>query len=166
MSDYSEYFLNSKSSVAQLECMEISHSSFSQTYYLVRNAANGIHVTHEDASEHDYIYVPMRFKLQTVRTDLDHILSVEMGDLGQIVPQELDLVAADENFLELPQVIYRVYKSDDLENVLYGPSFLELKSFNLNREGCAFEAKAPSLNANKTGERYSLPRFPMLKGLL
>jgi hypothetical protein len=29
-----------------------------------------------------------------------------------------------------------------------------------------FEAKAPSLNVNKTGELYTFDRFPMLKGFL
>lgn len=166
MSEYSEYFLNSKSSVAQLECLEISHNSFTQVFYIVRNAANGLHVKHEDNSEHDYIYVPMRLSLTGARTDLDHILKVELGDLGQIIPQQIDAVAADDGFLEMPKVVYRVYRSDDLENVLYGPLNLELKTFNLSREGCAFEAKAPSLNVNRTGERYTLPRFPMMRGLL
>lgn len=166
MSDYSEYFLNSRSSIAQIECLEISHSAFTVgTYYLVRNAANGIHVTHEDASEHDYQYLPMRLGLTGARTDLDHILKVELGDLGEIVPKEIDAIAAAELFKEYPRVIYRVYRSDVLTTPLYGPLFLELQSFNLTKEGCAFEAKAHSLNVSSTGERFTLPRFPALRGL-
>lgn len=166
MSDYTEFYLKSKSSIAQLECLEISHSSFSQTYYLVRNAVHGVTVTHEDASSHAYTYMPMRIKLSGVRSDLDHILQISMGDLGEVVPMELDHVIADDALSEKPQVIYRTYRSDVLTAPLFGPLMLEVRNFNMDRTGCTFEAKAPSLNVSRTGERYSIARFPMLAGLL
>lgn len=166
MSQYTEFFLNSNSSVVQLECLEIKHSSFSQTYRIVRNASLGVTVKHEDDVEYDYIYYPARLALTGPRDDLEHILKVELGDLGDIVPSEIDNIKEDKTFSELPEVIYRIYRSDDLENVLYGPLFLEIKSFTLNKQGAQFEAKAPSLNVSRTGEIYSLPRFPMLRGLL
>jgi len=149
-----------------LELLEISHSSFSQTYRLVRNHVNGVTVTHEDASVHAYQYLPMRLSLTGPRDDLEQILKVEFGDLGETIPQELDAVRADDNFEELPKVVYRVYASDVLTSVLMGPLILEVKRFAMTREGSVFEAKAPSLNVNKTGETYNLPRFPMLRGLL
>jgi hypothetical protein len=89
-----------------------------------------------------------------------------MGDLGEIIPMELDLVEQADGFLTKPTLKYRNFRSDDLENVLYGPVTLEIKTFSFNREGCLFEAKAPSLNVSKTGEIYSLDRFPMLRGML
>lgn len=165
MSDYTEFYLNSKSSIAQLECLEISHSSFSQTYYLVRNAVHGVTVTHEDASEQSYTYLPMRLELSGPRDDLDHILQVVMGDLGEIVPMELDAVRADDALQEMPVVIFRTYRSDDLSAPLFGPLVLEVKRFSMDRQGCTFEAKAPSLNVSRTGESYSIARFPMLSGL-
>jgi len=166
MSDYTEYFLNSQSNIVQLECIEISHSMFSQTYYIVRNACNGITVTHEDASVHAYVYYPLRLSLSGPRDDLDHILKVELGDLGDLIPAELDAIRAADGFNEFPHVIYRTYRSDVLTVPLYGPIVLELTNLGMTPEGAAFEAKAPSLNINKTGESYNLPRFPMLRGLL
>lgn len=168
MSDYSEYFLNTRASIAQLECLEISHPNFSQVFYCVRNHANGVTVIHEDDTEHDYIYVPMRLKLTGARDDLEHILHVELGDLGELVPQQVDLIRAEGEtaFKILPTVIYRVYRHDVLDTVLYGPLLLQLKTFTFTRNGCAFEAKAPSLNISRTGELYTLPRFPMLRGVL
>lgn len=166
MSEYSEFFLNSTSAIVQLECLEISHSLFTQTYYVVRNAVNGVTVTHEDDSEHDYVFYPLRVSLTGPQENLDHVLRVEFGDLGEIIPTEIDAIRSGNGFAEYPVVKYRTYRSDDLENVLYGPLLLQIKQFAFTREGSAFEAKAPSLNVNKTGELYKIARFPMLKGLL
>src|SRR3954470_18883417 len=118
MSDYSEFYLNSKASVVQLDCIEISHANFSQTFRLVRNATYGVTVTHEDSSEHDYVYCPMQCALSGPQDDLDQILTVQFGDLGEIIPAELDRVRTANGFGEMPRLIYRTYRSDDLGNVL------------------------------------------------
>jgi hypothetical protein len=166
MSEYSEFFLNSFSSVVQLDCLEISHPSFTQTFYIVRNKTDGVTVTHEDESEHTYQYVPMRLSLSGPREDLDHILNVQLGDLGEIVPAQLDAIKAAGTSNVLPTVLYRTYRSDDLTVPLFGPITLKIKKFAMQREGSVFEARAPSLNVNKTGEKYAIARFPMLEGLL
>jgi hypothetical protein len=165
VSEYTEFYLNSKSSVVQLECLEISHSSFTQTYRLVRNAVHGVTVTHEDDTEYAYTYMPMRLELSGPRDDLDHVLRIVMGDLGEIVPIELDRVRADDAMQEMPLVMFRTYASDNLSAPLFGPLLLEVRHFTLDRNGCAFDAKAPSLNVSRTGETYSIARFPMLSGL-
>jgi len=166
VSTYSEYFLNSKASIVQLECLEISHTNFSQTWRLVRNAVKGVTVIHEDSEEHDYIYYPMNLQLSGPRDDLDHILRVVLGDVGSIVSQEMERVRIGDGGSEFPQCVYRTYRSDNLTTPLYGPLFLTIKKVNMSPEGAQFEAKAPSLNANKTGEKYDIARFPMLRGLL
>lgn len=166
MSEYTEFFLKSKSSVVQLECLQISHSLFSQTYYIVRNAVNGVTVTHEDTTSHDYVYYPLKLSLTGPRTDLDQVLNVQLGDLGDLIPNELDNIRAGSGFQEMPRVIYRTYSSADLTTPIYGPIVLVVKSFAMDRTGSVFDAKAPSLNSNKTGEKYSIARFPMLAGLL
>ena len=97
---------------------------------------------------------------------MDQIIKLDFGDLGETIPNELDLVEANDGFGVKPIVKYRTFRSDDLDNVLYGPLVLEIKTFAFNKQGASFEAKAPSLNINKTGEIYSLDRFPMLKGFL
>lgn len=165
MSDYTEFYLSSKASIAKLECLEISHSAFTQTYRLVRNAVHGITVTHEDESEHEYSYMPMRVEPSGPRDDLDHFLQITMGDLGEVVPMELDRVRAQDKRAEFPLVLYRTYRSDNLATPMDGPIVLEVRRFTMNREGCTFEAKAPSLNVSGTGEKYSIARFPMLSGL-
>lgn len=167
MSAWSEYFLNSSPSVALLDCLEISHSNFTQTFYVVRNAPAGVTVLHEDSSSHVYEYYPLRLKRMAARTTLEQSLEVEFGDLGSIIPTQIDAVRAGNGFSEYPKVRYRAYRSDDLETVMDGTAILlEIREFDFTRTGAKFTAKAPSLNVAKTGELFKVARFPMLKGLL
>ncbi len=166
MSKYSEFFLKSKSSVVQLETLEISHPSFTKVYRIVRNAVEGVTAKVENGSYVDFTYYPLQIENAGVRDDLDQSLKINLGDLGEVLPKELDEVTLANSFGIKPTVVYRTYRSDDLETPLFGPVVLEISSFAFNREGSSFEAKAPSLNINKTGEVYKLDRFPMLRGFL
>lgn len=166
MSAYSEFFLNSSSAVVQLELLEISHPNFTQTYRVVRNAVAGVQVTLEDMSVQTFSYYPMKITSNESKQDLDFSIQVEIGDLGEVIPTEVDAVSAASGFDVKPTVKYRAYRSDDLSAPLVGPYLLEIASFNFNREGCSFTAKAPSLNINQTGEIYKIDRFSMLKGFL
>lgn len=166
MSEYTEFFLNSKSSVVQLELIEISHSKFTKTYRVVRNAMQGVTVTLETGAQATFDYYPLRIENNGSRDDLDQSFTITLGDLGEVLPTELDSVASQDGFGEKPRVVYRTYRSDDLARPLFGPVILEVESFAFNREGSTFTAKAPSLNINKTGELYLLERFPMLRGFL
>lgn len=163
---YAEFFLNSRSSVVQLELMEISHPNFTKVYRVVRNAVKGITVTLETSASATFDYYPMRIENNGSKDDLDQSLTITLGDLGEVLPKELDSVASADGFSVKPVVTYRTYRSDDLTSPLFGPVILEVESFAFNREGSTFTAKAPSLNINKTGELYNLERFPMLRGFL
>lgn len=163
---YAEFFLKSSGAIVQLECLEISHSAFTKTYYVVRNATNGITVTYENSVAYAHTYYPLKIQSLGSRSDLDQGLRIDLGDLGEVLPKELDAVTSADGFEEKPVVKYRTFRSDDLDNVLFGPLVLEVKTFSFSREGSTFEAKAPSLNINKTGELYKLDRFPMLRGFL
>ncbi len=166
MSVYTEFFLNSRASNVELELFEISHPSFNETFYLVRNNPRGVTVNHENGASVDYEYVPIRARLTGPRDDLEQILQIELGDLGEIIPQQVDLIRSANTMATRPLVIYRSYRSNDLTTPLVGPFRLEIKNLSLTKQGASFEAKAPSLNVSKTGERYTMPRFPMFKGLV
>lgn len=166
MSSYSEFFLKSSGSVVQLECLQISHSAFTKTYRVVRNATKGITVKYENGVYYDHVYYPLQVQSLGMRGDLDQGLRINLGDLGEVLPQELDAVSSSDGFSEKPIVQYRTFRSDDLDHVLFGPLVLEVTTFSFNRSGSTFEAKAPSLNINKTGELYKLDRFSMLRGFL
>lgn len=167
MSRYSDYFLNSRSSVVQLELIEISHPGFTQTYRAVRNAVKGVTVTLETGGTAFFEYYPLKIVPQSSRDDLDHSISLTFGDLGEILPKELDAVMKYPKGQDIkPTVKYRVYRSDDLSSPLYGPLLLEVEAFTFDKQGATFEAKAPSINLTRTGEIYSLTRFPALRGFL
>lgn len=166
MSEYSEFFLASKSSVIQFELLELSHPNFTKTYYIVRNSTEGLTVKLETGQIQNFEYYPMEIKLGTSTDDLDQSITFNLGDLGEILPKELDSIRTGSGFGIKPQVKYRTYRSDNLDLPMVGPILLEVDTFSFNIDGVSFEAKAPSLNINKTGELYKIDRFPMLRGFL
>lgn len=165
--EYIDYFLNSRSSVVQLELLEVNHPSFSQPYRIVRNAADGVTVDLSPAEEGvEFTYYPARVSSVGAKGDLDAAIRVELGDLGEIIPLEVDRVRDQARFHVKPSVRFWAFRSDDLSGPIFGPLALEVREFTFNHEGARFEAIAPSLNSIRTGERYNLDRFPMLRGFL
>lgn len=165
--NWTEYFLNSNSSIVQLEGLEISHPNFTQTYYVCRNCSRaGITLTHEDSTSHAYIYYPLKIKAAVADETLECKLQITMGDLGEILPKEFDAVFAANGFGTKPTVKYRTWRSDDLTTPLYGPLTLQITTFSSQADATQFDAGAPSLNINLTGEEYTIDRFPMLRGFL
>lgn len=160
------YFLGSISSVVQLELLEISHPSFTQTYRKVRNARNGVTVTLENGQQAVFDYLPMNIRSIGSRSDLDTGFNIDFGDLGEVIPKEVDAILASDAMDIKPTVIYRCYRSDDLTAPLVGPLRFEAKSFTFTKEGSNFQAAAPYVNLNRTGQLYSLTVFPMLAGFV
>jgi hypothetical protein len=135
-------------------------------YFIVRNSTVPIQVRHENGTLYWYEYFPLSIASLGNKGDLDQGLTINLGDLGEHLPMQIDNVAKYNSFHVKPTVTYRTYRSDDLDHVLYGPLFLEITSLSFTKEGCAFDAKAPSLNINTTGELYSIDRFSTLRGFL
>lgn len=166
MPDYVGFFLNAGRSVIEFETLEISHLSFSQTFYLVRNRPGGLEAKLETGEEVEFVYLPLRIRPMAERGTLDFGISVDFGDLGDIIPDEIDRVIADDAMQVRPVLRYRTYRSDDLSGPMYGPIRLEIPSISRKREGATFDAVAPFLNLSKTGEIYSTTRFTPLRGFL
>lgn len=166
MPTYSEFFLNSSRAIIRLETLEISHPNFSRVYRLVRNHRQGIYAKIENGKLKNFYYAPLKITKGKSSSDLDSSLNISFGDLGQIIPKELDLIENNDNYGVAPTVIYRTYRSDDLNNILEGPYYYEISATSQDQQGVTFEAKAPGLNNIKTGELYRLDRFPMLRGFI
>jgi hypothetical protein len=163
---YVDFFLNSDSKVVELELLEISHPDFSQVYRIVRNKISGVTVTLEDSSVETFDYYPLQIKPTASSDDLDQKLEIILGDLGSVLPMELDNVNVAGTFGIKPVCIYRTYRSDDLSAPLNGPIEFEIRNISFKKQGASFDAVAPRLNVNSTGEIYSIDRFPMLAGFL
>jgi hypothetical protein len=160
------YFLTSHTEVVWLELIEISHPAFTQVYRRVRNARAGVVVTLEDSEVAEFEYYPMEIVELGDQLDLDTGIRISFGDLGEVLPRELDAVYLADAMAVKPRIVYRVYRSDDLTAPLLGPVFLEATTFSFAAEGATFEASAPYVNLNRTGETYNLTRFPMQRGFL
>ena len=163
--EYAAYFLASSSSVIRYECLEITHSHFSQEYRVVRNATRGLTVTHENGQQYSYEYYPLEIENLGASDDLDVGYSIRLGDTGDIIWKEIERVLFNDAILEKPRVVYRAYRSDNLAKPLDGPNNLEMKDVTCAVEGATFEAKAPLVNVHGTGEAYTPDRFP-LRGFL
>jgi hypothetical protein len=166
MSAASAYFLGSKKTIVLLETLEITHPQFSRAYRIVRNAVGGITAQVEGGTSRNFTYYPTRITKGARADDLNFSIQADFGELGEIVPQELDLIRANDAFGTKPTVTYRSFRSDDLTAPLDGPYVLEAEQFACDAFACSFVAAAPQLNLLGTGEIYTLARFEMLRGFL
>ena len=165
-SEYSAFFLNSASSVIEYETIEISHTDFTQSYWIVRNNVNGLTATDETSTSRTFVFYPLKVEFSEDRNDMDYSLRIDIGDVGEVLPSELDSIATADGWGEKPVLKYRTFRSDDLTQPLFGPITLEIGQLTFNATGCSFEAKAPAVTLTKCGERYTLDRFPGLRGCL
>lgn len=163
MSQYSEFFLVSASNKVQYETLEISHSEFSQTYYLVRNH-KGLVATDENSNSRTWTYVPMRIEPSGAEVNLDFGITVTLGDLGEIMPAELDRIKAGDDMDERPVVIYRTFEEGTLTAPMTGPFTLEVMEFSFNHEGVVLQCRPAFVNRNQTGMPYIPELFPTLEG--
>lgn len=163
MTAYSQFFLNARKDVVQLETVELSHPNWSQTYRLVRNAVQGMQAVTEGTTSYFFQYYPMQLKEGSTTDDLDQSLQIDLGDLGTVLPPELDSVAFNNGFLVRPTCIYRVYRSDDLSGPIYGPIRYQVISVATKRKNSTLQTQAPQLNINGTGEVFRLDRFTMMR---
>lgn len=164
MSRYTAFYLNSASSVVKLDLLTITHPNFTQAFHVVRNALAGITVTLEDLTSQAFVYYPLQITATGTDSDLDQVLKVSLGDLGELLPQQLDAVSVAGTFKIKPRLVYRQYRSDDLSLPIEGPDTFTIDNIAFDGTGATFQASAPRVNLTGTGERYTFDRFPMLRG--
>lgn len=163
--EYAKFFLNRKVDVYQLECIELSHPSFLNTYRVVRNDDRGVYVQHkEGGGQVFYEYLPMSIQRSGMLGDLDQTLTVSVSGLGDILPDELERVLEGQFADVKPTVNYRLYSSDNLNSPIHYLLGLQLAGVSMNNKAVTFKAESPRLNISKTGDIFSLDRFSGLKG--
>lgn len=162
-----QYFISSANDIVRLETIEISHPSFTQVYRRARNCErDGMQAMLENGTVADFELYPMEITELEDQSNLDTGIRIDFGDLGEVLPRELDAAYAADNMVTKPVVIYRAYRSDDLMAPMIGPLTLQATSFSFQKQGASFEASAPYVNNNKTGITYNLTTFPMQRGFL
>jgi len=163
--EYAKFFLNRKVDIYQLECIELSHPSFLNTYRVVRNDDRGVYVQHkEGAGQAFYEYLPMFIQRSGMLGDLDQILIVSISGLGDVLPDEFERVIEGQYSDVKPTVNYRLYSSDNLNTPIHYLLGLQLSGVSMNHKAVTFKAESPRLNTAKTGDIFALDRFSGLKG--
>ena len=162
--ELAQLLINRPRGVASLEIMEISHPSFSQTYYLLKNAVRGgqIDVKLETGVTVTAVYVPSKIQWASSKTNMDQVFNITIQDLNNIIQAEESRIALDDDSPIVCRL--RAYRSDDLTKPGDGPIDLEVTSIDYDKRGCTFTASPPNANETGTGERYTVERFPMLRG--
>lgn len=113
MSELSDFFFTSPPAAVRFQLLEIYHPSFSTTYRLVRNATGGVYVEHENEEFPTfYQYIPMRLEEIGSDNSMDQSLEVTIGDLGELIPTELELASSANTLHIKPTLTYREYRSD------------------------------------------------------
>jgi len=164
--DHASYYLNAARSEYLYETLTISHSAWDDPIYLVRNRKAGLTATLETAAEVDFVWRPMRISRGSMNDDMDVTMRVEIGDAGTMIPSLIDDIRDDDSFDEAPVAIFRSFRSTDLTQPHEGPISLEVAGMVRNGSGASLDLAAPSLNLNRTGERYSIADHPMIRSFL
>lgn len=95
---------------------------------------------------------------------LDQALDITLStvDPADTFRRALDAIPLDTD--ERIQVVYREYLSNDLSMPMAHVR-MQVESISYNRGAALITAIAPRLNVTRTGELYTLKRFPTLRAL-
>lgn len=159
MADYTSFYLNASSGVVPLECIEISHPSFSKVFRYVKNDSDGI-----VAEGQNYVYQPMSIKRNNVSNDLEQKLSLTIADMDDELA--LAVLAIRESIYSTvkPECKFKLFRDDDLTAPMTQLQTLEIPTISKDSSGLVtFDAQAPQLNSAKTGRTYSIEDYPLLR---
>lgn len=145
----------------QLECIEISHPSFSQVYRYVRNDEDGV-----IAGGSTYLYQPMSIKRNNVTNDLEQTTSITFADMNDSLADAIKGIQKSQRPRERPKFALKIFRDDDLGQPMEQLQTLEIPTISKDSEGLmTFDAQAPELNSVKTGLLYTFKDYPLLRGI-
>lgn len=153
----------SNGNIGMLEAIEISHSKWDSVLRYVNDGDMPVTLKHEDGLSYEYQYAQIKINRSSNSDTLDQELSFNFGDLGEIVPSLLDKFIYDEE-IEYPIVNYRAYLIGNYEAPVLIAKGLELDTITRDNQGASCQSKAPSLNENGNGDKYTVDNFPSLVG--
>lgn len=162
-----DFFFGAPCGTAELITLEISQPDFSKVWRIQKSYREGLWARIETGEKVLFQYVPMVLKQMEDLGNLDFGVNITLGDLGEILPEEIQRArAAGTLRTSPPQVVYRAYRSDDMERPMFGPVVLQARTITRSPDGAQFDSTAPQANVSKTGRNYRSDEFPMLRGFL
>lgn len=169
--DIKSFHLDSTPSIALLETLEVSHSTWEKPIRVVTNHADGLTARNELGQYVTYQFAPLLIGKGETSDNLDQNLKITLGDLGETIPPLIDKIRiADSD--ELPQVVYRAYAFDASAMMLAKETPIDIikglvvTTMSRDAHATTFEAKTADKNMLKTGRIYTIYDYPDLKGLL
>lgn len=164
-----EYFFASRPAAIKYQLLEITHPNFSGPYRVCRNNAPDfdLSVLHEGGlGPFIYTFLPMQIRTMGSAGNMDQELEITFGDLGELLPQQIEFINNANGMQTKPSIVYREYSSIDLTLPIFGPFTLNVNAIAFNKTGAVFTAKPQAFNRGRTGEIYDVGRFPMLVGFV
>ena len=158
-----EYWLVGRHDDVRLECVEITHPSFSKSYLFVRNHIDGVRVRHENGTYYNYEYLPLTVKPSSSTDSLEQSFTIGIGDVGDVMPYEIDRLRNGKHATTRPTVNYRYLTSDLTAPVMFVLG-LEITDNAPQKQGAVFTCKAKEVNKTSTGVKYTLADYPTLRG--
>lgn len=156
------FFLTKTSAIAKIDCIELYHPDFGYLRYQAYDD-EGITVQHESGPSHLYEYESFEITRGNVTSDLDQGFSITFADYKDDLKNKVN--AADH----MTPIVFswRLYRSDDLDSPMFVQRDLYVIRVNSDGTGMVtFEASAEQLNNVKTGDVYTIAKFPTLAGVI
>ncbi len=157
--NYAQFYLNSSGGVVPLECVELSHPSFTKVFRYVKNDMDGI-----IAGGQSYFYQPMSIKRNNVTNDLDQTLALTLADMDDEFANAVAGIHSSSYSRVKPSCVFKIFRDDSLDEPVTQLQTLEVPTVSKDSEGLVtFDAQAPQLNSVKTGRTYSIEDYPLLR---
>ena len=163
MSDQNNFFLTDTSGIRKVETIQLYHPDFGNLYFQSDWIDEDFVAKDENAQTITFPYQLFTVDLGNILADLDQEVTVSFQDYDDDLKDKL----FNADHMTAIKFRYRSYRDDDLESPLDTLQTLNVLSISTDDSGViTFRANAEMLNAVKTGIRYTLVEYPLLKGTI
>lgn len=163
MADQNNFFLTDTSGVRKVDTIQIYHPDFGNIYYQSEWIDEDVVATNEDATTVTYKYELFTVDRGNVVADLEQELQITFEDYNDVLKDAI--YSADH--MQAIKLKYRLFRDDDFSSPLDFIQTLNVIKVSTDSSGAVtFKASAEELNSIKTGIRYTLNEYPLLKGTI
>jgi hypothetical protein len=117
----------------------------------------------EDGDNGLFHYCPAALKFSNRDETLNRELVVDILDLGDVIRRQFKFIEQKNKISVRPKLIYRAYRSDDLDSPMVGPVEYEVQGVSFNLAGATLSASSRTLNNSKTGIIYNTAILPSMR---
>ena len=162
MANQNSFFLTDTSAVRKVDTIELNHPDWSKPFFFQSEWIDeDMIATNEDGAKVTYQYQLFQVDRNNVVADLDQGVSITFADYID----ELKTAINSADHMKAVTLKYRMFRDDDLSSPLDFIQTLQVLKVNNDANGTVtFEASAEQLNSVKTGDVYTINKFPALKG--